>query len=98
METSGEVEIEPDRTLHVTFDRRCHNPILREAALDKDKTRNPLARRIPNTVPVFVRKLPMPSSDRRRSNCSSAVSTSVGAEKKSPPAERRDNSRSCNGE
>jgi hypothetical protein len=36
VETSGEIELRPDRTLQVTFDRRCHNPILREAALDKD--------------------------------------------------------------
>jgi hypothetical protein len=36
IETSGEIEVLPNRTLQVTFDRRCHNPILREAALDKD--------------------------------------------------------------
>ena len=36
IETSGEIEVTPNRTLRVTFDRRCHNPILREAALDKD--------------------------------------------------------------
>ena len=36
IETSGEIEVRPNRTLQVTFDRRCHNPILREAALDKD--------------------------------------------------------------
>ena len=36
IETSGMVEIGPNRTLLVTFDRRCHNPILREAALDKN--------------------------------------------------------------
>lgn len=36
IETSGLVEIGPNRTLLVTFDRRCHNPILREAALDKN--------------------------------------------------------------
>ena len=35
IETSGEIEVLPNRTLKVTFDRRCHNPILREAALDK---------------------------------------------------------------
>jgi hypothetical protein len=35
IETSGEVEFLAKRTLRVTFDRRCHNPILREAALDK---------------------------------------------------------------
>jgi hypothetical protein len=36
IETSGEIEVLPNRTLQVTFDRRCHNPILREAALDKE--------------------------------------------------------------
>jgi hypothetical protein len=36
IETSGEIEVLPDRIMRVTFDRRCHNPILREAALDKD--------------------------------------------------------------
>jgi hypothetical protein len=35
IETSGEIEIMPHRILRVLFDRRCHNPILREAALDK---------------------------------------------------------------
>jgi hypothetical protein len=34
IETSGEIEVRPNRVLLVTFDRRCHNPILREAALD----------------------------------------------------------------
>ena len=36
VETSGVVEVTPHRTLRVTFDRRSHNPILREAALDQD--------------------------------------------------------------
>lgn len=36
VETSGEIEVFPNRLLRVTFDRRSHNPILREAALDKD--------------------------------------------------------------
>lgn len=36
VETSGVIEVAPDRRLRVTFDRRSHNPILREAALDKD--------------------------------------------------------------
>ena len=36
IETSGEVEVFPNRCLRITFDRRSHNPILREAALDKD--------------------------------------------------------------
>jgi hypothetical protein len=35
IETSGRVEIATDR-LTVHFDRRAHNPILREAALDRD--------------------------------------------------------------
>jgi hypothetical protein len=37
VETAGAVTIHPDR-LTVRFDRRCHNPILREAALDRDPT------------------------------------------------------------
>lgn len=37
IETSGEVEVLPNRVIRVTFDRRCHNPILREAALDQDR-------------------------------------------------------------
>jgi len=36
IETSGEVEVLPNRRLRVLFDRRSHNPILREATLDKD--------------------------------------------------------------
>ena len=36
VETAGMIEVEPNRRLRVTFDRRSHNPILREAALDKD--------------------------------------------------------------
>jgi hypothetical protein len=35
VETAGTVTIRPDR-LSVAFDRRCHNPILREAALDRE--------------------------------------------------------------
>jgi hypothetical protein len=35
IETAGTVTIEEDR-LAITLDRRCHNPILREAALDRD--------------------------------------------------------------
>jgi hypothetical protein len=34
VETGGQIEVAPNRQLQVTFDRRCHNPILREAALD----------------------------------------------------------------
>ena len=41
IETSGEIEVRPNRTLQVTFDRRCHNPILKEAALDQDHRRIP---------------------------------------------------------
>lgn len=36
VETSGRVEIERGRRIVVYFNRRCHNPILREATLDKD--------------------------------------------------------------
>jgi hypothetical protein len=36
IETGGLVEVRPNRQLLVTFDRRSHNPILREAALDRD--------------------------------------------------------------
>ena len=36
VETSGAVEIERGRRIVVYFDRRSHNPILREAQLDKD--------------------------------------------------------------
>ncbi len=35
IETSGEITVTPNHTLQVTFDRRSHNPILREAALDE---------------------------------------------------------------
>jgi hypothetical protein len=34
--TGGVIEVAANRTLVVTFDRRSHNPILREAALDRD--------------------------------------------------------------
>ena len=36
VETSGVIEVAPNRCLRITFDRRSHNPVLREAALDKD--------------------------------------------------------------
>jgi hypothetical protein len=36
VETGGRIEVAPNRRLLVTFDRRSHNPILREAALDRD--------------------------------------------------------------
>ena len=36
VETSGAVEIEEGRRIVVYFDRRSHNPILREAQIDKD--------------------------------------------------------------
>jgi hypothetical protein len=35
VETAGTVIIQPDR-LTIAFDRRTHNPIVREAALDRD--------------------------------------------------------------
>jgi len=36
VETGGRIEVAPNRRLLITFDRRSHNPILREAALDRD--------------------------------------------------------------
>ena len=36
VETGGMIEVAANQTLRVTFDRRSHNPILREAALDRD--------------------------------------------------------------
>ena len=36
VETGGQIEVAPGRKLVITFDRRCHNPILREAGLDRD--------------------------------------------------------------
>jgi hypothetical protein len=41
VETSGAVEIESGRRISVYFDRRSHNPILREAQLDRDSPRIP---------------------------------------------------------
>ena len=35
VETAGQIEVLPNRTLRILFDRRSHNPILREAALDQ---------------------------------------------------------------
>lgn len=34
IETGGEIEIADNKELRIVFDRRCHNPVLREAALD----------------------------------------------------------------
>ncbi len=36
VETAGRIEVASNRRLLITFDRRSHNPILREAALDQD--------------------------------------------------------------
>jgi len=36
VETAGLVEIQEHGKILVTFDRRCHNPVIREAELDKD--------------------------------------------------------------
>lgn len=41
VETGGQVAVLPNQTLQITFDRRCHNPILREAALDANGPRIP---------------------------------------------------------
>lgn len=41
METSGAVEIEEGRRIVIYFDRHCHNPVLREAQLEKDRPKIP---------------------------------------------------------
>jgi hypothetical protein len=41
VETGGLIEMAPNRTLLVTFDRRSHNPILREAGLERGCPRVP---------------------------------------------------------
>lgn len=46
VETSGTVEIEQDRIV-VRFDKRCHNPILREAALDQPNQKIPWLQNLP---------------------------------------------------
>jgi hypothetical protein len=49
VETSGVIEIEPERIV-VRFDKRSHNPILREAALDQPSQTIPW---LPNLPVVF---------------------------------------------
>jgi hypothetical protein len=46
VETGGVVEIQPERIV-VHFDKRCHNPILREAALDQPRQAIPWLRNLP---------------------------------------------------
>ena len=46
VETGGMIEIQPER-LVVHFDKRCHNPILREAALDHPPQAIPWLRNLP---------------------------------------------------
>ena len=46
VETSGVVVVEAER-LVVHFDKRCHNPILREAALDQPRQAIPWLRNLP---------------------------------------------------
>jgi hypothetical protein len=46
VDTGGVVEIQPER-LVVHFDKRCHNPILREAALDQPRQAIPWLRSLP---------------------------------------------------
>jgi len=48
VETGGVVEIQPER-LVVHFDKRSHNPLLREAALDRDSPAVPWLRGLPVT-------------------------------------------------
>jgi hypothetical protein len=46
VETGGLVEVKEDRVV-VTLDRRSHNPLLREAALDRERTAVPWLRQLP---------------------------------------------------
>jgi hypothetical protein len=46
VETRGTIEIEKDRIV-VHFDKRCHNPILREAALDRPSQKIPWLQNLP---------------------------------------------------
>ena len=46
MATGGVVESQPERMV-VHFDKRCHNPILREAALDQPCQTIPWLRNLP---------------------------------------------------
>ena len=46
VETGGLVEVGEGRIV-VTLDRRCHNPALREAALDREGTPVPWLRQLP---------------------------------------------------
>jgi hypothetical protein len=46
VETAGSVEVRADRVV-IHFDRRSHNPILREAALDRDCPPIPWLRQLP---------------------------------------------------
>ena len=46
VETGGLVEVHEDRVV-VTFDRRSRNPLLREAALDRERTPVPWLRQLP---------------------------------------------------
>jgi hypothetical protein len=46
VETGGLVEVGEGRIV-VTLDRRCHNPALREAALDREGTPVPWLRHLP---------------------------------------------------
>ena len=46
VETAGVVDIQPERIV-VHFDKRCHNPILREAALDQPRQVIPWLRNLP---------------------------------------------------
>jgi len=49
IETSGAIEVAPNRRLQITFDRRCHNPILCEAGLDQN------SRTIPWLKPYLIK-------------------------------------------
>ena len=46
VETPGEVEVEEERVV-VRFDKRSHNPVLREAALDQERLPIPWLNNLP---------------------------------------------------
>ena len=53
VETGGTIETTAKKVI-IHFDKRCHNPILREAALDRNLAAHPLARQQTHSI-----RLPM---------------------------------------
>lgn len=54
VETSGAVEIEASHRIVAYLDQRFRNPILREANLNKDHTKNPVARQSQGRVRILL--------------------------------------------